>query len=70
MKLISDKQNLENVLDKEAKLRLESTHYMGSLLLMVVFMTWALANQFIFLFTNSGFESLVFKKPYILGEAP
>lgn len=43
---------------------------MGSLLMMIVLMTWALANQFIFLFTNNGLESLVFKKPYILGEAP
>jgi hypothetical protein len=47
-----------------------STEYMVSLLLLVLFMMWALANQFLFLFTNNGFESTLFKRPYNLGDAP
>lgn len=43
---------------------------MFSMMAIVIMMFWAIINQFIFLFTNNGYEALVHEKPYFLGDAP
>lgn len=52
------------------KLGFETNTLMFSMMAIVIMMFWAITNQFLFLFTNNGFESLVHEKPYILGDAP
>ena len=56
--------------DLDNRLGFESNAIMFSMMAVVLSMFWALANQFLFLFTNNGYESLVHDKPYILGDAP
>ena len=54
----------------DVRLGFESNSIMFSMMALVTMMFWAILNQFIFLFTNNGMESIVHDKPYILGDAP